>query len=117
MRTIKTINSCNPLSLTTPVSKSGRITNYAKIILAAINSDEKSFTKSQLLFDACPEKFPNETRDTAKARPGYYSNVFSILNVNEIITYNATSKKLEGGKNLEKYFNENILPGINSLKF
>ena len=105
-------NTCNNLTLTRPVIKN-KITTYGKILLNVYNSTNESFTKKDLLIEATPEKFSNgdfktlpvseNGYDYTPSFPGYFSNYFAIFNVNDLITYNPKSRKLEKGLNLSEY--------------
>ena len=111
MNLTNTGNTCNNLTLTRPVINN-KITTYGRILICAYNSTE-TFTKKDLLIEALPEKFENGEFKTLPVSengfdytpnfPGYFSNYFSIFNINDLVSYNPKSRKLEKGINLSEY--------------
>ena len=101
-------NKRSGLKLESPVTANGSLTNYAKILdFVAINPQKEGFTKLELLTYALPKTF-GPLSDESQTTAGYYSNIFSMFSLNEIIIFNCSEKVWKKGVNFEQYFSENI---------
>lgn len=90
-------------SLTRPVGEHGRLTNYAKIVLAVDKLGRA--TKSQIFQyikanSPLSRNFAHRALDAyGKAKPGYYSSVFTALRVADIIRYDSVNRVWTLGDN------------------
>lgn len=101
----KSRNTLSNYTLTNPVKLNGTLTNYGKILLYAYHS-KSTYTKVQLLETCLNKNFCGGKGE------GYCSGTFAILNLNDLISYNTKTKKLENGVNLNEYVETFILPFV-----